>query len=530
MELRLPISELEVLLGEKFSPDDARQQDTLREFYGFLPDTTSVSVEDGHVVVAWSATSEAAKAEAERLAKKAALRAQKGEHGKARDILKAALAMDPSMTVARRDLAMVCIELEMADEAKDHLIEVLKLDPTDAWAFVILANHYMRQDEDFETAIRFLRRALELKPDDQWANSSLAAALIQSGQEEEGLKMCEAAMAAHPESSPPYMNKVILLVKRQDFRGASECLKTMFRCAVPQDTRSNEHFRQARDTFVKVQNILANNKRRQSEMLVDQVAARAGEVSGFPVKATTAPLEALIAAKIAMAWKRGSDHHLLTIREGDFPDILKDHHALHELHHVLMESEARVAGTNLWFITTRESRSAAVRAMDKEIRKLERKGYEAEAVARGITELLNGASLFLYNGPLDMFIEHRIRRDFPEIEEVQFCGVAQFAHEALSVTFNEKIRNFVPPTLQRINDTLNGAYAIFVDDLFGRATAFAEHYRKLPTFELSQRLFGEWRDSVASFQPGDEYKLVDCFADALGAREWYRWREDPAGR
>ena len=58
MELRLPISELEVLLGEKFSPDDARLQDTLREFYGFLPDTTSVSVEDGHDVVAWSATSE----------------------------------------------------------------------------------------------------------------------------------------------------------------------------------------------------------------------------------------------------------------------------------------------------------------------------------------------------------------------------------------------------------------------------------------------------------------------------------------
>jgi hypothetical protein len=129
-----------------------------------------------------------------------------------------------------------------------------------------------------------------------------------------------------------------------------------------------------------------------------------------------------------------------------------------------------------------------------------------------------------------MFIEHRIRRDFPEIEEVQFCGVAQLAHEALGVTLNEKLRDFVPPTLQRVNDALNGAYALFVDELFDNATAYAAHYQAMSTFPLSREIHGLWREVVEQFKPGDEYTLVDRVAETLGVRAWYAWQDDPAGR
>jgi tetratricopeptide (TPR) repeat protein len=527
MELRIPIADLAVLLGKdasKLSAEQLREQ--LVGFYGFLPNAVSVGVEGEMVVLRWPKTADAKKSEAERLARKAAQRAERGEHAKARDILKTVLELDPSATDARRDLAMVCVELGEMEDAKNHLIEVLKLNPKDAWALVILANNYVREDEDFDTAKQFLRRALELKPDDPWAMNSLAAVLTQTGDSEEGMKLCEEILRKHPGFAIPYMNKALWLIKDQKFQEAAAILREMFRCGESQDARAAETFKQARDTYVKVQNLIANNKRAQSEILVDQLAAKAGELSGFPVKVTTGPLEAMVAAKVAMAWKHGTDHHLLTIREGDIPEILKDHHALHELHHVLMETEARKAGENRWFTTTPETRKAAFAAMDKEVRQMERKGYEAEAIAQGVNQLYHGAVGFLYNCPLDMLIEQRIARDFPEISEVQFCGVAQLAHDALTVTMRKDLRDFVPPTLQRINDALNGAYALFVDDLFEQGTALAANYRGMPTFPLSENLYGMWKEANASFRPSAEYELVDAFADQLGIRDWYAWKLD----
>ena len=527
MELRVPIADLAVLLGSDAAALDAEGlRAKLADFYGFLPDSAGVVIDKDAVVLSWPDTSSTNKAEAERLAQKAAQRAKRGEHGKARDILKAALELDPSLTDARRDLAMVCVETGDMNEAKNHLIEVLKLNPNDAWALVILANNYVREDEDFETAKRFLRRALELKPDDPWAMNSLAAVLTQTGDAEEGMKLCDEILRKHPGFAIPYMNKTLWLVKEQKFAEAASVLREMFKCDEAQDARAATAFAQGRSTYVKVQNFIANTKRSQSEVLVDQLAAKVGELSGFPVKVTTGPLEALVAAKIAMAWKHGADHHLLTIREGDIPEILKDHHALHELNHVLMETEARKAGANRWFMTTPDSRNAAFASMEKEVKQMQRKGYEPEAIAQGVNQLYHGAVGFLYNCPLDMLIEQRIRRDYPQLEEVQFCGVAQLAHDALSVTMRKDLRDFVPPTLQRINDTLNGAYALFVDDLFGSATAFSAEYRAMPTFAVSEEFFAMFKESSATFLPGNEYRLVDAYAEKLGIHDWYGWKKD----
>ena len=68
--------------------------------------------------------------------------AAKGEHAKAADILRKALELNPAHPSARRDLAMVCQQTGDFEAAKDHLIEVLRLNPSDEWAPVILANHY----------------------------------------------------------------------------------------------------------------------------------------------------------------------------------------------------------------------------------------------------------------------------------------------------------------------------------------------------------------------------------------------------
>jgi hypothetical protein len=44
---------------------------------------------------------------------------------------------------------------------------------------------------------------------------------------------------------------------------------------------------------------------------------------------------------------------------------------------------------------------------------------------------------------------------------------------------------------------------------------------------VSQRLFRHWQTRCPQLGPGDEYVLVDEFADIVGLRGWYEWKPDP---
>ena len=74
---------------------------------------------------------------------------------------------------------------------------------------------------------------------------------------------------------------------------------------------------------------------------------------------------------------------------------------------------------------------------------------------------------------------------------------------------------------------LNGAYALFMDDLFHGATQYALAYQRAESFAVSQRLFRHWQTRCPQLGPGDEYALVDEFADMVGLKGWYEWKPDP---
>ena len=121
-------------------------------------------------------------------------RASEGNYEKAIGIYKRALELQPSFHDARRDLAMVYMELGDVENATNHLIEVLRLDPKDAWSWVVLGNLYIREKADLETGEKFLRKGLEIKPNDAWALNSLAAGFQKKGQTREAIDYFDKAI------------------------------------------------------------------------------------------------------------------------------------------------------------------------------------------------------------------------------------------------------------------------------------------------------------------------------------------------
>jgi hypothetical protein len=230
-----------------------------------------------------------------------------------------------------------------------------------------------------------------------------------------------------------------------------------------------------------------------------------------------------------MAWKHGRDRHVVTVRKSPPPQPLPltSHLVAHELTHIRLEAEARRVGRNRFFATTNETRERAFRSLATDIRRLELQRYRPDAIERVVQELVSGMCGLLFNGPLDMLIEHWLEVEMPALRPVQMLSLVQLANEARAATLNPEIRRLTPPRILRATSAFNGAYALLLDDLSGGATRCWAPYHKLETAELSQKLWRHWQQRQPALTPGDEYDLVDEFADLVGLRDWYVWKLDP---
>ncbi len=486
-----------------------------------------VSVDGDEVVIQFAEESAAAQAEAARLAQKGGKRAAEGDYPKAIELLQRALKLQPSLHSARRDLAMSYVELGDAENATDHLIEVLRLDPADTWSWVVLGNLYLGPKNDPDTGEKFLRKALALKPDDAWALNSVAALAHQRGRYDEAMALFEQAIAANPELANPYYGEAMTLAAMNEPDRAEAVLQRLFTMGLRQDTRTTPVYEQARLLYVKVQEQRARRDESAMFKCVQDYRAELETASGYPVRTQVTEFKDSTGARIQMAWTHGRDHHLLSTRIG-YPAELLLHLQAHELTHLKIETAARQEGVNRTFVTTARTEAAALAALQPDADKLRRAGKPAEAVKNLHLALIRGLCGFLYNCPQDMFIERELHQRFPVLRSAQFLSVRQLAAEALAANTNRDFLKVTPRKVLRATLAMNGAWCLFLDDLFAGASAFAAPYRRMENFDMAQRLYQLWRDRASGITGGGAVlSLVDEFAAVLGLRDWYEWRPGP---
>ena len=502
----------------------AEVETAVRRCFAFFPQSATIRVDGETVTIELPEAAAADAAEAVRLCERAGKRAGEGNYRKAVDIYKRALELDPGLLRARRNLAMACVELGEFDEAKDHLVEVLRLDPKDAWSWVVLANHYSKHENDFDTAERFYRRALEAKPNDAWALNGLGALKTERGLPQEALQCFDAAIAANPKFANAHYAKAMLLHRQGDLPGASDILKALFRNTEFQDARSTPVFEGARQLIVEVENELA--KKLESDVFKDleNYRAEVETLSGFPVRISDDDMPDGTTAVAQMAWKYGRDYHVIKHTRSAPPHVVQ-HLVAHELTHIRLESLARRVAKNKLFATTAATRETAIRSIAGDIRRLEKQGYRHDAITELTLKLVEGMCRFLFNCPLDLIIEHYLRERLPSLRHAQFVSLGKMAVDAANSTLDPEIRKITPRKVLEAGTALNGA-AILLDEFNEGATNFTAVYRKQEAFGLSKQLADHWRVRHSQLAPGDEYNLVDEFADRVGLRDWYEWKPD----
>ena len=413
--------------------------DVIRKQFDYLPGDVHIEVGDDIVTIQFEGASAQEQTEARRLFEKAAKRAKGGEFRKAKDIYDRVLELDPAMADARREMAMTLFELGDMSAAKDQLIDALRLDPNDAWSYVVLGNIYVKHDRDLPTATRFFTRALELKPGDPYALNGLAAASQELGDSAKALKCFDEAITAHPEFANAWLGKAIVFNREDKPAQVIEVLDSMFSRAEMMDARSQPVFAEARKLYLSAQGELAKAKGSDVFKIIETYKADVASLSGYPVKVRTEPVSGQLSGVAQIAWKSGRDHHVVQISDRLAPPDAQ-HIEAHELTHIRLEALARKQSRNRWFATTAATRELAIRSLASDVKKLERHGYSDDSIKRVVPDLVGGLCGCISNTPLDMWIETLLHRDMPALRQAQFVSLHRLAGEALAATIHPEIR------------------------------------------------------------------------------------------
>ncbi len=208
--------------------------------------------------------------------------------------------------------------------------------------------------------------------------------------------------------------------------------------------------------YGKIQEELVKQEHSEAFKAVENFRAELEQMTGFPVRVTEGEFKDKTSATIQMAWKYGRDHHVITYRTG-LPEDLRTHQMAHELSHLQLEAEARKVGKNRFFVTTGRTEQSALQRLENDIQKLQRKGYPADASHGLVTALVRGLVGFLFNNPLDMLIETRLRERMPALASTQFVALRMGVHDALESNTNPKVLEVTPKLILRAGLALNGA-------------------------------------------------------------------------
>jgi tetratricopeptide (TPR) repeat protein len=182
----------------------------------------------------------------------------------------------------------------------------------------VLANLYIRKKSDKETGEKFLRKALEISPNDAWALNSLASVTLEHGQTDAAISLFEHAIQSNPEFANAYYGEAIAYHDLEQLDKSLATLERLFARAKMQDARSKPAYDGARQLFGKLQADLAQRNESESFKLVQNYKAGMETMSGYPIRIQEENFESKIGATIQMAWKYKRDFYLMKIR-ADYP-------------------------------------------------------------------------------------------------------------------------------------------------------------------------------------------------------------------
>ena len=441
----------------------------LTEIYSFLPPGSDVSVTGDLVTLTIPEPDDYRAREALGTYDRAVRYAERGKYDRAISLFREALDVLPAHADARRNLAMALMETGDAGATKQVLAELLRLQPDDARAFLILGNAYAQFDGDLESAERFYRTAYELDPDYVYLLNSYAALKARQGHFDDARRLFQSAIDKDPDSPNPRYGLALLNHRQGHPEQALSALQRLFERPPARDPRTEPVYVEARGLYVEVNRTVAEDNHAEMLARLQDAFEDYAADTGYPIELQQDD-SLKVPATTKLAWVYGRAHHVIQYRPTTAPAILP-HLIAHEFEHIRLAYEARQAGRDKVFVSTDRITQDVLDTSSRAQRELRRRGVGDQAIVDFMHQITTGLTSQLFNAPLDMVIEHRVYHRLPFLRPNQVVSLHATQLENVQALTDESLAGSVPPRIYQSNVAMNCAYALFTDHLLNGATA-----------------------------------------------------------
>lgn len=515
MTITHKINEFLIELFPEAEGDRDRLKDSIKRFYtvGLFEPVVEVDGDLVHITIDVDRI-EADKKQFERLV----TLAENEKYNEAKELAKELIEKAPNISEYHRILGQMHSETGDQDAAIDSLIDALKWNPENIYALLMVGNIYANYKDDADTALDYYKQILALKPDDHLALNNIGVKLVEAGKFDQAQQYLDLAK----EINPDYPNTLHALAMLHERKGElQEAFNAAIESLKQQSKKNTPLYKNGISFMLEVAGRLTSQ--------IDSKKAVTSFVNELEVKTDTdiqvkENSELDTAAKIEYAEVHGRNHHLVLYKP-KHPGV--DHLILHELTHLELSYEAREEGKQQMFTSRASNKSAFMRKFEKDAQKL-KKGGIPEAKVNNLMEMFfSGVNGQIFNTPIDLFIEDRIYNRFKHLRPLQFMSLYTIIKQGIEANTRPDIIKITPSKVLSTSITYNLVSAMHFRDLFG-VDFIADHKPKKSEVEKAAEFYEEFQDYRHEKEPGEEYNLVQFWAEDLKADSYFELIDEQA--
>ena len=207
------------------------------------------------------------------------------------------------------------------------------------------------------------------------------------------------------------------------------------------------------------------------------------------------------AAKLEIAENYKRSKHIIKYKPGK-PGY--QHLIMHELVHLDLVFQARAKNTNKLYTSTQETKRMFLKAYEKDIERLHKKGISEKNISGFMTDMFDGLNRQVFNTPIDLFIEDYLYNEFPKIKPYQLISLYLINQEGVNAVTTTKGLELIPGQILKTSKVYNIINSLHFKNLY--SIDFIKDLKATP-LELGQAqgLYDEYLEYRNNRGPGEEY-------------------------
>ena len=384
------------------------------------------------------------------------------------------------------------------------------------------------QVSDHPAAERLVRQALAADPHNLPALNTLAVIFHFTKRDRQAMQILRRTINARPEDPNAYYNLAGILCGKEEPEQSLKTLERLFANASCSSEVARTIFSHAFMLCDELQHILAQKNSERASDAVEELRREVVHITGCPVDIGYGEVPQGLAAVAQMASESGSGHHVICY-DPTLPDLVLPHVIAHELTHLELEARAQAAGKARTLApcpATSEFLRNFCSPRDH-LTRLRELGWKEESIGRAVSQWAERVLFNLMNTPADLVVETRLHERLPILSASQFLAMGELARRLADLRNDLSPDSVVPRQTMRIILALWSVRLRLHDSIFHHTTAFGLDYMGTEAYPLATQLWECWQAAAPSLGPGDEYRLIDEFAEIVGLRQGYEWATGP---